>query len=61
MMYKATSKFKELDGSNSYHGLTKDLYYQLMGGQEVKVQDMPEALVKGKYVELVKAKKLKES
>ena len=61
MMYKATDKFKELDGSNSYHGLTKDLYYQLMNGEAVKVENMPDALVKGKYVEPIKSKKLKES
>ncbi len=61
MMYKATDKFKKLDGSNAYHGLTKDLYYQLMNGKAVEVDNMPNALIKGKYVEPLKAKKLKES
>ncbi len=61
MMYKATNKFKELDGSNAYHGLTKDQYYQLMNGESVEVKDMPGVLIKKKYVETSKVKKSKES
>lgn len=61
IMYKATEKFKELDDSNAYQGLTKDQYYQLMNGKSVDVKDMPKKLLDGKYVESSKAKKSKES
>ena len=60
-IFSNDDKFKKLDGSNAYHGLTKDLYYQLMNGKAVEVDNMPNALIKGKYVEPLKAKKLKES
>tara|TARA_Y100000034_G_scaffold116589_1_gene155097 strand:+ start:1389 stop:1574 length:186 start_codon:yes stop_codon:yes gene_type:complete len=60
MQYKATPKFKELDTSNAYHGLSRDQYYQLMNGESVELKNEPKALLKGNFVELTKKVKVKE-
>ena len=60
MIYKATAKFKELDESSAYQGLTKDQFNGLMSGKSVEVENMPGKLLKGKYVEADKSRKSKE-
>jgi|TARA_Y100000310_G_scaffold249_1_gene325 hypothetical protein len=59
MIYKATAKFKDLDTSNAYHGLSRDQYYQLMNGESVKLKNEPKALLRGDFVELAKQVKVK--
>ena len=59
MQYKATPKFKELDTSNAYHGLSRDQYYQLMNGESVELKNEPKALLMGDFVESVKKVKAK--
>ena len=59
MQYKATPKFKDLDTSNAYHGLSRDQYYQLMNGESVELKNEPKALLRGDFVELVKKVKAK--
>jgi len=59
MQYKATPKFKDLDTSNAYHGLSRDQYYQLMNGESVELKNEPKALLMGDFVESVKKVKAK--
>lgn len=55
--YKATERFKELGIDNSYQGLHTDVYYMLLHGHAVELNEMPEHLTKGKYVEELKGAK----
>tara|TARA_R110000824_G_scaffold252854_4_gene441653 strand:- start:1273 stop:1455 length:183 start_codon:yes stop_codon:yes gene_type:complete len=60
MKYKATKKFAELDSTNNYQGLGKEVFQQLERGESIEIPS-PEELLKDKYVEQSKLKIKEES
>lgn len=53
MKYQATKKFKELDTSSSYRGLTRDQFRALWAGRKIEINSPPDKLVEEKYIKRV--------
>lgn len=60
MKYKATKKFAELDSTNNYQGLGKDVFQKLERGELVEIP-APQSLLEDKYIEQSKSTIKKES
>lgn len=57
MKYKATKKFQELGIENSYQGLNTDDYFALRNGKIVELNQVPNHLLDGKYIEQIRIRK----
>ena len=56
MKVKATEKFQELGIENCYQRLETEIYYALRRGEKIEIDKIPEHLIAGKYVEIIKKK-----
>tara|TARA_B100002019_G_C20979761_1_gene455215 strand:- start:17 stop:190 length:174 start_codon:yes stop_codon:yes gene_type:complete len=57
MKYIKTDKFYELNAMNNFQGLGQENLEALERGEEVELEQAPEHLISGKYIEEVKGKK----
>ena len=60
MKIKATKKFQELGIENSYQELNTEDYFALRNGKIVELNQAPNHLFNGKYIEAIKEHKKKE-
>ena len=57
MKYIKTDKFYELNAMNNFQGLGQENFQAFERGEEVELEQAPEHLISGKYIEEVKGKK----
>tara|TARA_R100000781_G_C3966677_1_gene88670 strand:+ start:157 stop:330 length:174 start_codon:yes stop_codon:yes gene_type:complete len=55
--YQKSEKFHELTAMNNYEGLGQENFQALERGEEVELENAPEALVSGEYIQEIKDKK----
>jgi len=59
MKVKGLKKFKELGIDNCYQRLNTEDYFALRRGETIELEKVPQHLIDGEYVEIIKNKEKK--